>query len=72
MAGNLYKNWGPEQRERWNEYNNKYSKTHFRTINIKLRLDEDSDIIEFINNHKETSISDLVRIAIRSLIEDKK
>lgn len=72
MGGNLYKNWGPEQRKHWNDYNREYAKKHFRTINLKLRFDEDKDIIDYINSHKGISLSQLVRDAIRQLIKKGK
>lgn len=69
MGGNLYQNWGPKQRKHWNEYNKNYSKTHFKSINLKLRLKEDSDIVNYLETHKDKTTSDLVRKGIRKLIE---
>jgi len=72
MGGNLYKNWGPEQRKHWNEYNRNYSRTHFKTVNFKLRFNEDKDILDYIAKHKEISLSDLVRLSIREYIKNEK
>ena len=70
---NLYKNWKPEQRNNWNKYNNNYSKTHFKSVNIKLRYDEDKDIIDYLQKHKSktVSVSELLRTIIREHISKK-
>ena len=67
-GGNLYKNWGPEQRQHWNEYNKKYAKTHFKTVNLKLRVNEDKDIIDFLNSRGGVSLSEFIRNIIREKI----
>ena len=71
MPGNLYKNWGVEQRKHWNEYNKNYSKTHFKTINLKLRIDEDKDIIDYLNSRNGETLSEFVRQIIREKINSK-
>jgi len=38
-----------EQRENWNKYNSLYSKAHYKAFTIKLNLEKDKDIIEYIN-----------------------
>lgn len=68
---NLYKNWGDKQRKRWNDYNRNYAKNHFKSYNIKLRLEEDKDIIDYLETHKETSLTDFVRKSVREKIGNK-
>lgn len=68
---NLYHNWGPKQRKRWNEYSKEYSKNHFKTITVKLRLVEDKDIINYLNANKQTSATELVRTSLRHYIKNK-
>lgn len=68
---NLYKNWGDKQRKRWNDYNRNYAKKHFKSYNIKLRLEEDKDIIDYLETHKETSLTDFVRKSVREKIGNK-
>ena len=65
---NLYKNWGEKQRKHWNDYNSNYAKSHFKSYNLKLRLEEDKDIINYLESHKGTSLSELVRQIIREKI----
>lgn len=70
--GNLYKNWGKEQRLKWNEYNRNYSKSHFKTITIKLSLDKDKDVISYLEKNKDLSFTQVVRNGVRKLIESEK
>lgn len=71
MGGNLYKNWGQKQRNHWNEYNKKYSKTHFKSVNIKLRYVEDKDIIDFLEKKRSITVSELIRQSIREHMAKK-
>lgn len=70
---NLYKNWEEKQRKHWNDYNKKYAKEHFKSYNLKLRLEEDKDIIEYLetNKRKHKSLSDLIRGLVREKIASK-
>ena len=69
MGGNLYKNWGSEQRRHWNDYNRKYAKAHFKTVNLKLRINEDKDIIDYLNSRGNISLSEFIRNIIREKIK---
>lgn len=71
MGGNLYKNWGPKQRSHWNEYSKTYSKTHFKSVNIKLRYIEDKDIIDFLKKKRSITVSELIRQIIREHMTTK-
>ena len=68
---NNYAKWGEEQKNKWNKYNSNYAKTHFKSLNIKLRLVEDKDMIEFLESQHET-ISDFVRGLIREKMNNSK
>ena len=50
--GNIFKS--QEQREKWNAYNNKYSKENYKTISLKLNKNNDKDILEYIENSGKT------------------
>ena len=59
---NNFKN--PEQRKKWNAYNNTYAKKNYRTFCLKLHRDKDKDIIEFLESRNENVTSvlkDLLR-----------
>ena len=63
MANN-YKKWTPQQKENWNVYNKNYAKSHFKSVNVKLRLVEDKDIIDFLEA-QDCTTSDYIRNLIR-------
>ena len=52
IMGNIFKS--QEQREKWNAYNNKYSKENYKTISLKLNKNNDKDILEYIENSGKT------------------
>lgn len=70
-GGNQYQKWGPEQREHWNKYSTNYARTHFKSLNLKLRINEDKDIIDYLEKHTTSSVSELVRKIIREKIESE-
>lgn len=49
---NIFKK--PEQRKKWNAYNNRYSKENYKTITIKLNKKTDTDVIEYLEGSEET------------------
>ena len=57
---NIFKN--PEQRKKWNEYNNNYSKRNYRTFCLKLHRDKDKDIIDYLEHSGENATSILKRL----------
>ena len=70
--GNNYEKWGAEQRKKWNAYNKSYDKAHFKSINLKLRIKEDQDIIDYLNSNGGTNKSELIRQIIREKIANSK
>lgn len=58
---------GREQRKKWNEYNNAYSKRNYRTFTVKFRIREDAEIIDFLESYKGGATK-----AIRELIKKEK
>lgn len=69
---NLYKNWGDKQRQNWNNYNRRYAKEHFKSIQLKLRYKEDKDIIDYLESQKNITLSELLRTIIRERINNEK
>ena len=61
---NVFKN--DEQRKRWNEYNNKYSKENYRTFTIKLNRKSDKELIDYLESTDCTATQ-----LIKSLIREK-
>lgn len=70
-GGNQYHKWGPEQRKNWNKYSTNYARTHFKSLNLKLRIVEDKDIIDYLERNATNSVSELVRKIIREKIENE-
>ena len=59
---NIFKN--DEQRQRWYEYNNKYSRENYRTFCIKLNKKTDKELIEYLESSNKTTtqvIKDLIK-----------
>lgn len=61
---NNYERMSEKQKAHWNNYNKNYARTHFKSINIKLRLVEDKDMIDFLESQSGTT-SDFIRALIR-------
>lgn len=70
-GGNQYHKWGIEQRKKWNTYSTNYARTHFKSLNLKLRIEEDKDIIEYLEKNTTSSVSELVRKIIREKIANE-
>lgn len=49
---NIFKN--DEQRQRWYDYNSKYSKKNYRTFCIKLNRKTDKELIEYLESSEKT------------------
>lgn len=57
----------PEQRANWNKYNNAYAKEHYKTICLKLNVETDKDIIDYLTNTPSTkSATQVIRDLIRN------
>ena len=69
MANN-YEKWTSQQKENWNVYNKNYAKSHFKSVNVKLRLVEDKDIIDFLAE-QECTTSDYIRHLIREQMKKR-
>ena len=55
----------PEQRQHWNKYNSKYSSEHYKNICLKLNLETEKDMIDFLARHGN---SKFLKKAIREAI----
>lgn len=67
---NNYSKMTPEQRQRWNHYSNEYSKLNFRSYNVKFRIKEDKEIINFLDTHG--SVTETIRRLIEAEIQREK
>ena len=63
MANN-FKN--DEQRAKWNEYNNAYSKKNYRAISLKLNKASDKDVINYLETKGESPTK-----VVRELVREK-
>ena len=61
---NIFKN--DEQRQRWYDYNSKYSKKNYRTFCIKLNRKTDKELIEYLESSNKTFTQ-----FIKELLKDK-
>lgn len=55
----------PEQRANWNKYNNAYAKEHYKTICLKLNVDTDKDVIDYLTNNSTKSATQLIKELVR-------
>lgn len=61
---NNFKN--DEQRQKWYDYNTKYSKKNYRTFCIKLNRVKDKELIDYLEGSGETATS-----VIKKLLSEK-
>lgn len=61
---NNFKN--EEQRNRWNKYNNAYSRKNYRTFTIKLNREKDKDLIDYLESRSQTTTT-----TIKELLREK-
>ena len=64
---NIFKN--DEQRQRWYDYNSKYSKKNYRTFCIKLNRKTDKELIEYLEGSEKTAtqvIKELLKAKLNS------
>ena len=59
---NSFKN--DEQRKKWNAYNTRYSKRHYKNITIKLNYESEAETIAFLERHGNKIIKELLKEAL--------
>ena len=56
----------PEQRTKWNAYNNQYAKKNYKSICLKLNKNKDKDIIEYLTENGSSPT-----VVIKALVREK-
>lgn len=64
---NIFKN--REQRDAWNKYNAKYAKENYKTVSVKLNKEKDRELIEWLENLRGVSVTEVFKIAMTGIIE---
>ena len=65
MAARKFKN--DEQRKRWNQYNDSYSKKNYKCYALKLNKNNDQDVIKYLENQNESPTQVLRRLVRKEL-----
>lgn len=56
-----------EQRKRWNQYNDSYSKKNYKCYALKLNKNNDQDVIKYLENQNESPTQVLKRLVRKEL-----
>lgn len=65
---NVFKS--PDQRKKWNAYNNAYAKKNYKTVTVKINKNTDTDILKFIEESNET-VTNIFKKLVREKIGSK-
>ena len=60
--GNNFKNQA--QRDHWNKYNNAYSKRNYKTVTIKLNVNSEKFVIDYLESFGKpfgTTVKDILK-----------
>ena len=60
----------PDQRKKWNAYNNAYAQKNYKTVTLKLNKTKDKDILDFIDANG-SSATTLFKQLVREKIGSK-
>ena len=66
---NVFKS--PDQRRKWNAYNNAYAKENYKTITLKLNKSKDKDILDYIAQSNETATNLFKKLVREKIGSDK-
>ena len=64
---NMYDKWTDEQRIHWNQYNSAYAKRNYFSVNVKLNIKDDAEMINYLRNSGVTT-SSLIRAIVKMMM----